>query len=223
MHPNLGVFLLKNIFLFAPLRGEANVSHSSKPVLALKVQAAQPWEAYKNYGYVWGIGPKLNSIEQHTWTRLCFSEPLQRAPRLTHFCDTTGCRPLNPHINIRTLHSHHSIQTVAHCDHTTYWLGPNDEPLILTEPYIPSFSDIKSEIQQRQLSAIVLPTPGIYAGGDNWTSSVLMGLPEHQSLLNQITLSLNVTRWPKTNGIVELSWDAALKLSKDQAQEVRHG
>lgn len=89
----------------------------------------------------------------------------------------------------------------------------------MTEPYWPSKEEIEEEILVKALTAIVLPYPGIYAGGENWTTSVLMGLPEHTELLWAIEKQL--TKCPKAPfaAVKAMSFAEALILSKQQARE----
>lgn len=190
-------------------------------VTTLQVEMRHPWPHYSGYCYASEVGDNLNHIPQHLWGHGAPREDLSRAQRLIHFCDTTGCRP-KPERRAGIPRSHHSIETIDYCDHTTYWLGPNGEPLILTEPYA-SETEIEAEIVTRHLTAIVVPAPGIYAGGKNGTQSVLMGLPKDQGLLGAISKQLNEAGWPNTGLLREMSFAEALKLSKQQARGVQHG
>jgi len=191
-------------------------------VTAILVKTQSPWETYAPYGYLHGIDTKINRIQKHEWGAGQPRETLYRAVRVVHFADATHCSPMPRPRKGGIPPSHRLIKTIAYCDHTTYWLGPNSEPLILTEPYRPS-QEIETEIIKRNLTAIVLPAPGIYAGGDNWTASVLMGLPEDRGLLDAISKQFNETGWPDTGVAREMSFDEALKLSGLQAREVQHG
>lgn len=199
----------------------ANGRSGPARVSAIKIAARHQWDTYAAYPYTHGVDAKLSHIPQHQWGDGKTREGLFRLPRLVHFCDSTGCRPNPPGRRAGIPRSHHPIKTINRCDHTTYWLGPNGEPLILTEPYNPSQEEIEAEFIQRNLTAIVLPAPGIYAGGYNWSKSVLMGLPEDQGLLDAISIQLNETGWPDTGVVREMSFEEALKLSKQQAREVR--
>ena len=202
-------------FLFAPWLTEGTCPIARVHVAKIKMQ--HPLEVYDQYDYTCGTHAKLNTIPRHLWGRGEPNQSFYRIPRLVQLVDATGCAP------VPRTPSHHRIRTIRHCDHSTYWLGPDDEPLILTEPYWPTETEIQAEIFERNLTAIVLPAPGVYAGGHNYTQSVLMGLPEHKDRLQQISTQIHSAGWPTIGDVVEMDWANALKLSKQQAQEVTHG
>lgn len=205
-----------SMHIFAPCRPKRNTDPVR--VFMANISMRDSWLQYAEYVYARGVDTKLNRIEEHRWWAGSQTpETLLRAPRLVHFSDVTGCRPIAPDRKYGTPRSHHPIREITHCDHTTYWLGPNGEPLLLTEPYRKA-KDIELDIKQRQLNAIVLPHPGIYAGEKNSTCSVLMGLPQHADLLREIADKLEGILWPSIGIVVEMNWSDALALSKAQRE-----
>ena len=190
-------------------------------VTTIQIEMQHRWSVYSEYAYASGVGTKLNSIPHNFWGRGHPVESLYRIPRLAHFVDTTGCTPVPQRRHRGIPRSHHQIQIIGRCDHTTYWLGPKGEPLILTEPYRLNAEEVQSEISQYNLTAIVLPNPGIYAGGNNSSYSVLMGLPEHKDMLRSTLMLLHDNGWPAMSEVVEMDWVPALQFSKQQAQGVQ--
>jgi len=202
---------MKNIIL-APWLTNGIPAHIL--VSATEIEMQHPWTVYLRYDFVSGVGPNLNAIPKHVWGRGHPNESLLRVPRLVFFVDVTGCRPIQQEHRQGAPRSHHTIETIAHCDHTSYWRGPNGEPFILTEPYAFGVGELQAEIAQRNLTGILLPAPGIYAGCNNSTRSLLMGLPEHQETLRHISTQLNGSEWPRIGPIEEMDWVSALQLSK---------
>ena len=188
-------------------------------VSTIRVCMQKPWGNYRNYSHLLGIDTKLTRIPKNLWGNKKPSESLLRAERLITFCDVAGCLPLN---RSRKSRDHIRVKTIAHCDHTTYFADAYGAPLILTEPYSPTRGEIEEELWVKGLSGIVLPYPGIYAGGKNWTTSVLMGLPEHTSLLSEIEERLVLADVVKAVTVKEMSFEEALMLSKQQAREVSY-
>jgi len=178
-------------------------------VKILRVPAALAWNEYNKYQYLFGIGVKLNRIARHT----CGSaesavEQLERAQRLIAFMDATGCKPIAAKTCPK---SHKDIELLDYPDHLTYWHGPNDEPLVLVEPYT-SLKDIKLEISERGLTALVLQHPGIY-GGRGTTSSVFMADPRNKACLQH----LSAVNWSKPFGeVTDINWFEALNLGKER-------
>ena len=188
-------------------------------VSAIRVSMQEPWEAYRNYAYTYGVDSKLTRIPQHLWGIKKPLESLYRVQRLVTFCDLSGCFPASRSSKSRR---HRRIKTIASCDHTTYFADPYDSPLILTEPYSPKRGEIEEELWVKGLTGIVLPYPGIYAGGKNWTTSVFMGLPEQASLLSEIEKHLVSADFEKAVTVKEMNFEEALILSKQQAREVSY-
>ena len=176
-------------------------------VKTIRIPAALAWNEYYKYQYLFGIGVKLNRIARHN----CGSaesavEQLERAQRLIAFMDTTGCKPIAAKTCPK---SHKDIELLDYPDHLTYWHGPNDEPLVLVEPYT-SLKDIKLEISERGLTALVLKHPGIY-GGRGATSSVLMADPRNNACFQH----LSAVEWQKPLvEITDINWFQALNLGK---------
>jgi len=167
--------------LFVNYKSPENIDY--KCILGLQVQMKEAWQCYSNYIYCKDIFTNINESSYHEFNP-CPKESLPRAQRLIQFCDITNCKPIKSNEEISLTHG--NIKRISSCDHTTYWYGPGLEPLILTEPYSPSATEIQNEITAKKLAAIILPAPGIYAGGNNYTHSVLMGMPQHIELLKSI-------------------------------------
>ncbi len=180
-------------------------------VMTTQVQAALPWPAYYKYRYLGGVGFKLQRIPRH----LCglagsALEQLKRTQRLINFMDSTGCTPLA--VASRPS-SHAGVAKLSDSDHLTWWLGAHGEPLALIEPYT-ALDDLLSEIAARELTAYVLPAPGIYGGGGGQTTSVLIAPPENSPYLRQ----LSVIEWHKPLGNVQdINWLEALNLGKERS------
>ncbi len=204
-------------YIFSPWFADGPFSEVR--VSAIRVHMREPWEAYRNYSHLLGIDTKLTRIPKHLWSSRRPRESLLRAERLITFCDVAGCLPLD---RSRKSRDHLLVKTIAHCDHTTYFADPYGAPLILTEPYSPTRGEIEEELRVKELTAIVLPYPGIYAGGKNWTTSVLMGLPEQEGLLSEIEERLVSADVEKAVTVKEMSFEEALMLSKQQAREVSY-
>lgn len=188
-------------------------------VSVIRISMKELWATYRNYSHLLGVDTKLTRIPKHLWGNKKPHESLFRAHRLVTFCDVTGCLPLD---RARKYPAHLRLKTIAHCDHTTYFTDAYGAPLILTEPYSPSREEIEEELWVKGLTGILLPYPGIYAGGKNWTTSVLMGLPEHTSLLSEIEKQLEFTEFPTDVTVKEMSFEDALILSKQQGGEVSY-
>ena len=178
-------------------------------VKTIRVPAALVWNEYYKYQYLFGIGVKLNRIARHTCgSALSAVEQLERAQRLIAFMDATGCKPIAAKTCPK---SHKDIELLDYPDHLTYWHGPNDEPLVLVEPYT-SLKDIKLEISERGLTALVLQHPGIY-GGRGTTSSVFMADPRNKACLQH----LSAVNWSKPLGeVTDINWFEALNLGKER-------
>ena len=178
-------------------------------VKILRVPAALAWKEYNKYQYLFGIGVKLNRIARHTFGNAESAvEQLERAQRLIAFMDATGCKPIAAKTCPK---SHKDIELLDYPYHLTYWHGPNDEPLVLVEPYT-SLKDIKLEISERGLTALVLQHPGIY-GGRGTTSSVLMADPRKKACLQH----LSAVNWSKPLGeVTDINWFEALNLGKER-------
>lgn len=204
--------------LMNPWRVEERGYRVTVSVIELDLQ--HPWPTYLQYDYVHGVDTKLSRIPQHCWGLKNPGEELYRVPRVAHFVDVTGCTPAPS--NRKTPKVFHQIHTVEHLDHVTYWHGPNGEPFVLAEPYWPRRAKLEVEIAERGLCAAILPAPGLYAGGDGRTTSVLMGLPEHRANLLAIVTALNLTGWPPMPKIRDVDWIEATRLSKAQARGVAH-
>lgn len=195
-------------FLLAPWC--ANRQQQVLRVKSVQVDAALHWSAYYRYSYLMGVGVKLHHIPRH----ICGNaesaiEQLERAQRLISFMDATGCRPIATEECPRT---HSDIALLNWPDHLTFWFGPAGEPLVLIEPYT-SRENLHKEIAAQKLTAHVLPHPGIYGGGGNQTSSVLLSAPRHAGCLHQ----LSVIDWRKPLGVVhDVNWFEALNLGKER-------
>jgi GR25 family glycosyltransferase involved in LPS biosynthesis len=92
------------------------------------------------------IFTNINESSYHEFNP-CPKESLPRAQRLIQFCDITNCKPIKSNEEISLTHG--NIKRISSCDHTTYWYGPGLEPLILTEPYSPSATEIQNEITDK--------------------------------------------------------------------------
>ena len=186
----------------------ANRQQQLLRVKSVQVEAALPWSAYYRYAYLMGVGVKLHRIPRHICGNAASaSEQLKRAQRLISFMDATGCRPLKAE---ECPESHGDIPLLNCPDHLTYWLGPNDEPLILIEPYT-SREDLNKEITTRKLAVLCLPHPGIYGGGGGQTTSVLLATSQNAGCLHQ----LSEIEWLKPlDAVRDFSWFEALNLGK---------
>jgi len=207
-------------FIFSVLKPKD--SSESAIVLAIKLKMKDPWRHYSAYPYTRGVNSKLNCIPKHEWTYKGTNEALFRTPRLITFCEATGCRPVPITRSGAKPRSHFSIRTISHCDHTSFWFGPDNEPLILTEPYVQDKGELETEIFERDLSATCLPSPGLYAGRGDWTTSVIMGRSEDRDLLAAVSKKLHAIQWQSAGSIIKLSFQNALILSKQQAREVSY-
>jgi hypothetical protein len=177
-------------------------------VKSVQVQTVHNWNTYFKYKYLSGIGFKLNQIPRHSCgTESSAIEQLERAQRLLNFTDATGCKPINSRTRPKT---HRGITLLEYPDHLTYWQGPAGEPLILVEPYT-CLEDLKKEILERGLTALVLEPPGIYGGGSGQTTSVLLTTPDNKAVLEKISK----IDWSKPLGIIgDINWYEALCLGK---------
>ena len=177
-------------------------------VKVVQVDAALAWSAYYRYSYLNGVGVKLHRIPRHICGNAASAvEQLERAQRLISFMDVTGCRPLAEQ---ECPESHRDIPLLDCPDHLTYWLGPNGEPLVLIEPYT-SREDLNKEMITRNLTAFILPQPGIYGGGGGQTTSVLLAALQNAGYLHR----LSEIEWRKPAGVVQdINWFEALNLVK---------
>jgi hypothetical protein len=177
-------------------------------VKTVQVSAMLAWGEYYKYQYLFGIGVKLNRIARHNCgSAVSAVEQIERAHRLIAFMDATGCKPIAAPTCPK---SHQDIELLNYPDHLTYWHGPNDEPLVLVEPYT-SFEDIALEILMRGLTALVLPHPGIYGGGGGKTTSVILTSPCSKGVLQQLA----AVDWQKPLGeVADINWFEALNLGK---------
>jgi len=179
-------------------------------VKTLRVPASLAWNEYYKYQYLFGIGVKLNRIARHT----CGSansavEQLERAQRLIAFMDATGCKPIEAE---KCPKSHKDIRLLELPDHVTYWYGPYGEALTLVEPYTPR-KYLELEIARRGLTALVLPQPGIYSGGQGKSTSVLLANPRNKACLQH----LSAVNWSKPLGeVTDINWFEALNLGKER-------
>ena len=204
--------------LLAPWR--VNDQCGAANVAVIEIALGRPWQAYLNYPYLSGVDTKLARIPSHCWGLTKPGEELFRVPRVVHFVDVTGCIPVSP--AKKTPPAFYKIRTIEDCDHMTYWHGPDGEPFILTEPYYPDRAEIEDEIKARKLSAVLLPDPGLYAGGEGQTCSILMGLPEDCATLHKIAATLNLSGWPAMPNVTTMDWRDAERLSKAKARGGRH-
>jgi len=186
----------------------ANRQQQVLRVKTAKVVAALAWTIYYRYTYLSGVGTKLSQIPRH----ICGGagsaiEQLERAQRLITFMDATGCRPIAVE---KCPTSHQGVLLLERPDHVTYWHGPNDEPLVLVEPYT-TREELLDEITVRGRSALVLPHPGIYGGSGGNSTSVLLAEPHHGACLQKLPLN----DWNKPLGEVQdINWFEALNLGK---------
>jgi len=193
--------------LIAPYN--ANERQGAFRVKTIRVPASLAWNEYYKYPYLFGSGVKLNRIARHT----CGSaesavEQLERAQRLIAFMDATGCKPIAAKTCPK---SHKDIELLDYPDHLTYWHGPNGEALALVEPYT-SLKDLEREISKCQLTALVLPHPGIY-GGRGTTSSVILANVQDERCLHKMSL----VNWSKPLGeVTDINWFEALNLGKER-------
>jgi len=185
-------------------------------VSSIEIELQRPWRVYLNYPYLAGVDTELSRIPRHCWGLTEPGNELFRVPRVVHFVDASGCIPVSQ--EEKTPPAFYRIRTIEDRDHTTYWYGPSGEPFILREPYDPDRAEIEEEIKARKLSAVVLPDPGLYAGGDGQTCSVLMGLPEDCATLHDIVATLNLTGWPAMPEVKTMDWIDAARLSKTKAR-----
>jgi hypothetical protein len=197
---------MDKINLFAPWYVDRRLG--SLRVKSVQVKAAYNWNTYFKYKYLSGIGFKLNQIPRHNCgTESSAIEQLQRAQRLLNFVDKTGCKPIAASTCPKT---HKGIVLLDYPDHLTYWHGPAGEPLVLVEPYT-CLEDLKKEIIERGLTALVLQQPGVYGGGGGKTTSVLLTTPDNKALLEQISK----IDWNKPLGTLgDINWYEALCLGK---------
>ena len=196
---------MANINLLAPLRRNFN---SPLRVKVLSIMAASRWGTYACYPYVFGVGRELHEIPLHICgSEIAAFEHLARVQRLIHFMDATGCKPI---VAASVPESHRAIPRLAQQDHVSYWYGPNEEPLVLVEPYTAA-ADIQAEIAKRGLAAWVLGSPGIYGGGGGATSSVLLTSSCNEESLH--ALSLIQWQQPLVDAM-ETDWYTAKNLAK---------
>ena len=125
--------------------------------------------------------------------------------------DATGCSPMSVAACPK---SHRDIELLDNPDHMTWWLGPQGEPLVLLEPYLPR-QDIQLELFEKNLTSYVMPNPGIYGGADGRSTSVFLTLPKHEGVLQE------VSRFQFNNQLVniqQMRWMDALALGKGDAK-----
>lgn len=129
----------KNVF--APFFKDA--ARRDAAILTASLTMLRPWKDYWGYCYIWGMGPNINKVPRHNWHSLgSATEQFARLQRLVEFMDSTGCSPMSVAACPK---SHRDIELLENPDHLTWWLGPQGEPLVLLEPYLPR-QDIQLEL-----------------------------------------------------------------------------
>ena len=198
---------MRNQKILTPFFKDAARRDAAVLVAALPMLGS--WQDYWKYCYVWGMGPILNKIPRHNWHSISSAtEQFERLQRLTEFMDRTGFSPIEmPEECPRT---HSEVRLLDNPDHLTYWVGPKGEPLVLVEPYTPT-RYIEEEIQARELTAIILPNPGIYGGADGKSTSVFLTTPQHAAVLRLLE-GFRFTRPTVTP--VPVRWVDALNMGK---------
>jgi len=188
----------------------ANRQQQVLRVKTVQVAATLPWTEYYKYRYLHGIGVKLQRIPRHICGNAGSAiEQLVRAQRLISFMDTTGCRPIATE---KCPELHKDITLLNLPDHVTYWYGPDVEPFVLIEPYTLS-DELQEEIAARMLTALVMPHPGIYAGGNGKTTSVMLSSKSNAAFLQQMSF----VDWSKPLcEVQDINWFEALNLGKER-------
>lgn len=200
----------KKIQVFAPFFKDA--ARRDAAILTASLTMLRPWRDYWGYCYIWGMGPNINKVPRHNWHSLgSATEQFSRLQRLVEFMDSTGCSPMSVAACPK---SHCDIELLDNPDHMTWWLGPQGEPLVLLEPYLPR-QDIQLELFEKSLTSYVMPHPGIYGGGYNNSTSVFLTLPQYEGVLQAIS------RFQFDNQLVniqQMRWMDALSLGKGDAK-----
>lgn len=198
---------MRNQKIFTPFFKDA--ARRDAAVLVAALPMLRSWQDYWKYCYVWGMGPNLNKIPRHNWHSISSAtEQFERLQRLTEFMDRTGFSPIEMPEECPRKHS--EVRLLDNPDHLTYWVGPKGEPLVLVEPYTPT-RYIEEEIQARELTAIILPNPGIYGGADGKSTSVFLTTPQHAAVLRLLE-GFRFTRPTVTPVLVR--WVDALNMGK---------
>jgi len=183
-------------------------------VLVAALPMLRPWQDYGRYWYIWGMGLNLNKIPRHNWHSVSSAlEHVSRLQRLVEFMDKTGFTPVDEIENteiVGRVEQHSGVELLNNPDHRSYWIGPCGEPLVLVEPYTPCV-DIEKEIQACELTAVILPHPGIYGGADGKSTSIFLTTPQHAAVLRSLE-GFQFTR-PRVTP-VSVRWADALNHSK---------
>jgi hypothetical protein len=204
------VMTYKKIQVFAPFFKDA--ARRDAAILSATLTMLRPWRDYWGYCYIWGIGPNINKVPRHNWHSLgSATEQFARLQRLIEFMDSTGCSPMSVEACPK---SHLDIELLDNPDHMTWWLGPQGEPLVLLEPYLPR-QDIQLEIFKKNLTAYVMPNPGIYGGGGGRSTSVFLTLPQYEGVLQAISRFQFDNQQVSTH---HMRWMDALALGKGDAK-----
>lgn len=196
--------------IFAPFFKDA--ARRDAAILTASLTMLRPWKDYWGYCYIWGMGPNINKVPRHNWHLLgSATEQFARLQRLIEFMDATGCSPMPVEACPK---SHRDIELLDNPDHMTWWLGPQGEPLVLLEPYLPR-QDIQLELFKKRLPSYLMPHPGIYGGAGGRSTSVFLTLLQHEGVLQE------VSRFQFDNSPVntqQMRWMDALSLGKGETK-----
>lgn len=150
-------------------------------VLALTIDALQPFSLYDRYSFIWGANTKIQKIPKHQWleSREAAASMLLRVARLIQLVDATGLEPLTA---VEAPVPHHKIRKPETTrDHMTWWQTRKGSPIVFVEPNY-GRPEIEAEIQAKGLAAVTLNSGvGIY-GGCATGLSVIIGNDNNELL-----------------------------------------